>query len=80
MSRRSFVEEGGHIVPRVLYEPASLGPYKCRTCCDTGVLIERIDEERFDTVIPCPTCRMFCKACNKTVRRVGHKCASKEQP
>jgi len=80
MARRSFVSEGGHLVPRTLFEPTSLGPYSCPQCCDTGVSIERIDEERYDVVVPCWACRRFCKPCNKYVAKKGHECPTKGEP
>ena len=78
MSRRSFVRDGDQFVPRVLFEPPGLGPYSCKICRDTSVLIERIDEERHDVLVPCWSCRRYCKPCDKYVPKEGHACPAKE--
>lgn len=35
---------------------------------------EYIDRERMPVMVPCYSCRAFCKACGKYVPRAGHQC------
>jgi hypothetical protein len=79
MARRSFIQEGGHLVPRVLFEPDLKHRAECKQCGDTGVQIERIDEERYDVLVPCFACQVYCKACDKHVRKSGHQCVPKKE-
>jgi hypothetical protein len=81
MSRRSFIREGGHFVPRVLYEPDDLKyrPDACPQCGGSGTQIERLDEERYDCLVPCWACQTYCKACDKHVAKKGHECVPKEK-
>jgi hypothetical protein len=79
MSRRGhWVQDGDRIVPRLLFEPTDLKyrPDSCKVCDDLGVTVETIDEERYDVTVPCWKCRVFCKACNKYVKKSGHQCVA----
>ena len=78
MSRNRWVQWGDRIVPATLFEPRDFKyrPDACKTCDDTGVTVETIDEERYDVVVPCWRCRVFCKACNKHVKKSGHQCVA----
>jgi hypothetical protein len=76
MSRRSFIREGGHFVPRVLFESDDLkyNPDTCKQCGGTGTQIERLDAELYDTTVPCWACQTYCRACDKHVSKKGHEC------
>jgi hypothetical protein len=80
MSRSYWVDDGGKIVPRSLFEPLDFKyrPNSCKVCDDTGVIIETIDEERYDVTTHCWKCRVFCEACNKHVKKSGHECPQEE--
>ena len=74
MSR--WVQWGDKIVPAFLLEPELNQRAECRLCGDSGYLLETIDEERYDVAVPCWKCRVFCKACDKHVRKAGHQCVA----
>ena len=77
MSR--FVDDNGRLVPRSLFhggDDLKYRPDECKVCQGTGVLLETIDEERYDVTVPCWACRVFCRACNKHVKKTGHQCVS----
>jgi hypothetical protein len=82
MSRRvghrgHWVEDGGQLVPRFFFDPPDLQYRRdvCKVCDGTGVTLETLDEERYDVAMPCWSCRMLCKVCNKYVKKAGHECA-----
>lgn len=74
----------GHMIERFLFdEPLPSDPTVYRTaycprCGGAGVVSESIDDERADVAVPCPHCRMFCKACRDWVKRAGHNCEEKD--
>lgn len=72
MSR--YVNYRGRIVPASLLEPFIIKPGECTHCGGTGEIAETIDEERYDEMVPCFMCQVFCKACDKHVKKTGHQC------
>lgn len=76
MSR--YVRWGDRLLPRALAEPVE-PKYEpaCTVCGDMGIVLETIDEDRHDVVLPCWACKRFCKACGKWVAKRGHKCVEK---
>jgi len=73
MSR--WVKDGETIWPRSLFDP--LGPPKpgeCGACGGSGVISEAIDEDRHEVLVPCQSCRTFCKPCGRYVKKGAHIC------
>jgi hypothetical protein len=71
MSR--LVRWGSAFVPRALVEPAgTVQPGVCPQCGGLGSVPEQIDRDRFDEMVPCWRCRMYCKTC-KWVPKEGHE-------
>jgi hypothetical protein len=75
-----YVQWGNRIVPASLLEPTARElsqPGVCRLCGGLGSIAETIDEERYDVMVPCHMCRIFCKACNDWVKKQEHECKGK---
>jgi hypothetical protein len=73
MSR--YVQVGKHIFPASMFEPdLKPPPGACKQCGGRGSLVETIDSERFDVLVPCWSCQTFCKTCNRYVKKGGHEC------
>jgi hypothetical protein len=78
MGRSHYVDWGGRLVPRRIVEPdLSITPGVCRACDGLGAVPETIDEERYDVMVPCHFCRVFCKLCDRYVAKTGHQCKGK---
>jgi hypothetical protein len=74
MSR--LVQWGDKIMPRSLFEAdLSHQADSCTVCGGATVMVEQIDDERLDVVVPCWGCRMYCRDCRKYVKKNGHQCA-----
>jgi hypothetical protein len=69
-----WVKDGGHLWPRTIFEDPNPKPGACPLCGGTGRLVESIDPERHDVLVACHRCQVFCKACDKHVRKSGHAC------
>lgn len=80
-NRNHWVVSEGHILPSSVFEPWDRPKQRpeCGICCDTGVTIETIDEERYDVVVACWKCRVYCKACDRYVQKSGHECVPKKE-
>lgn len=78
MSR--FVEWGGKLWEKCLFDPPpNPPPGVCPHCGGMGAVFEQIDEERFDVLVPCHHCRMYCKSCKDWVKRDNHTCKVQEK-
>lgn len=71
MSR--LVKFGGKIYPRYLFEATGSDPRDCPQCGGLGVVPEQLDDDRIDEMVPCPTCKMWCKRCKRSVPK-SHVC------
>lgn len=73
-----FVRYAGRLVPRLVFEPDDRQRGSCWRCGGTGKVIESLDDELPDEVIPCPYCRILCQGCGKYVKKSGHACAGEK--
>jgi len=81
MGRNDWVESDGRIMPSTIFEPTreQIRSAACKLCGDSGVLIECIDEERYNVTVPCWKCQEYCRICDKHVAKTGHKCVPKKE-
>lgn len=73
----NVVDWGGRLVSRALVEVSAtevLAPGVCARCGGLGEIPETIDAERFDVMMPCHSCHLYCVECDAWVPRNGHKC------
>jgi len=70
-----FVKHEGHLWPRTVFEPPlDIPKGECVHCGGTGQRIENIDPELHDVLVPCDFCRVYCKGCDRYVKKSGHDC------
>lgn len=49
---------------------------ECGRCDGKGYYWESIDDERSDVKVSCYMCHVFCKLCDRHVKKTGHECKS----
>lgn len=71
----NWVSHRGKLWSRSFFEPsADSKAGACPRCGDLGLVPASISDERYDVLVPCNDCRIFCQPCQRWVRRSGHEC------